>query len=163
MNRGRRRFVIGSLAGCCFLQLKGAAWAGQQIGVGLKDLFRHDFKIGTALSSASFVRQDDALLALVTREFNAITAENAMKWQPINPEEGRWKWNNADQFVDFGQRNNMYIVGHNLVWHSQTPSWVFSDKGQVVSPAMLRKRMEAHIATLVNRYKGRSAAWYVFN
>ena len=28
-------------------------------------------------------------------------------------------------YVAFGRKNGMFIVGHNLVWHSQTPAWVF--------------------------------------
>jgi GH35 family endo-1,4-beta-xylanase len=36
----------------------------------------------------------------------------------------------ADAFVDFGMNNGMYLVGHTLVWHSQTPLWVFQPAGQ---------------------------------
>ena len=33
----------------------------------------------------------------------------------------------ADRYVEFGQKNKMFIVGHTLVWHNQTPKWVFQD------------------------------------
>lgn len=163
MKLGRRGFIEGALAGLCLMQFRQAAFAKEEFKLGLKDLFKGDFKVGTAVAGSTFTKRDTELQMLIAREFNAITAENAMKWQPINPKEGQWKWDVADQFVDFGQRNGMYIVGHNLVWHSQTPEWVFRDKGQVVSPLILRKRMADHIATLVGRYKGRIAAWDVVN
>lgn len=85
MALGRRGFIGAGLAGMCLLQMRSLAVAQEQLALGLKDLFKRDFKIGTALSSATFVKKDAALLALIAREFNAITAENAMKWQPINP------------------------------------------------------------------------------
>jgi endo-1,4-beta-xylanase len=58
----------------------------------------------------------------------------------------------------------MFIVGHNLVWHNQVPAWVFrNDKGELVDRETLLKRLHAHIATVVGRYKGRIQSWDVVN
>ena len=58
----------------------------------------------------------------------------------------------------------MFIVGHNLVWHSQIPAWVFrDDKGNFVDRETLLKRMHDHIQTVVGRYKGRIQSWDVVN
>ena len=58
----------------------------------------------------------------------------------------------------------MFIVGHTLVWHSQTPKWVFQDeKGNPVSRKVLLKRMQDHIKTVVGHYKGRINSWDVVN
>jgi endo-1,4-beta-xylanase len=58
----------------------------------------------------------------------------------------------------------MFIVGHNLVWHSQTPAWVFrEDKGNFVDRETLLKRLHDHIQTVVGRYKGRIQSWDVVN
>jgi endo-1,4-beta-xylanase len=131
---------------------------------GLKDAFKGHFLIGTALSTRLLAEPDSPQLQLIAREFNAITAENCMKWGEIHPEEEQWKWELPDRFVAFGEQHGMRIVGHTLVWHSQTPRYLFVDKnGAPVSAERLRKRMETHISTLVDRYRGRIAIWDVVN
>jgi endo-1,4-beta-xylanase len=58
----------------------------------------------------------------------------------------------------------MYMVGHTLVWHSQTPRWVFQGEGtNTVTRDELLQRMREHIHTVVGRYKGRIKAWDVVN
>ena len=58
----------------------------------------------------------------------------------------------------------MFIIGHNLVWHSQTPKWVFQDeKGNPVDRDTLLARMSNHISTVVGRYKGKIGGWDVVN
>src|SRR5881394_2995133 len=67
-------------------------------------------------------------IALLKAQFNQISPENDLKWQSIHPREGAdgYDFGPADAFVNFGLSNKMYIVGHTLVWHSQTPNWVFA-------------------------------------
>jgi endo-1,4-beta-xylanase len=82
----------------------------------------------------------------------------------LQPVEGEFDFSLADQFVKFGEKNKMFIIGHTLIWHSQTPRWFFTDdKGQQVSKEVLIERMHKHIATLVGRYKGRVKGWDVVN
>lgn len=132
--------------------------------VGLKDYFKDDFKIGTAISSALMNDLPADYQELVAREFNAITMENDMKWERIHPRPGVWEWASPDKFVDFGVRRDMYIVGHVLVWHSQTPKWVFEDsQGKALSRDSLLSLMKQHIETVVGRYQGKIAAWDVVN
>ncbi len=103
----------------------------------LKDTFRDQFAVGTAVNrgmvtgTASFRRSTDLVerdVALVKAQFNQITAENDMKWQLIHPREGAegYDFGPADAFVEFGMKHGMQVVGHTLVWHSQTPNWVFA-------------------------------------
>jgi GH35 family endo-1,4-beta-xylanase len=67
-------------------------------------------------------------VALLKEQFNQISPENDLKWQSIHPREGAngYDFNAADAFVKFGRDHNLYLVGHTLVWHSQTPNWVFA-------------------------------------
>ena len=103
----------------------------------LKEVFKDHFPIGTAVNrsmmtgGAGFRRsaeQNAQDVALLKKHFNQITAENDMKWQLIHPREGAegYDFGPADALVSFGLSNNMQVVGHTLVWHSQTPNWVFA-------------------------------------
>jgi endo-1,4-beta-xylanase len=66
--------------------------------------------------------------------------------------------------VAFGEKHKMFIVGHNLVWHSQTPAWVFKDdKDESLTREILLERLHDHIRTVVRRYKGRIGGWDVVN
>lgn len=87
-----------------------------------------------------------------------------MKCQTIHPEEDRYDFSQADEFVKFGEDNGMYIIGHCLVWHSQLAPWFCVDKdGNNVAPEVLKQRLKDHITTIVSRYKGRVKGWDVVN
>nr|AAW55667.1 xylanase [uncultured organism] len=165
MTLSRRRFMLGTAAGLIAVtHLKSRAFAAALKSSGLKDLYRDDFLIGTVLSARSFPDKETTLLDLISREFNAVTAENAMKWEEIRPQLDSWQWDIADQMVDFATRHKMHMVGHTLVWHSQVPAQVFLDSsGQPLERDALLKIMKGHIETLVGRYKGRIATWDVVN
>jgi endo-1,4-beta-xylanase len=101
----------------------------------LKDAYKEYFKIGTAINRAvatgqGFRRSEEQVkadVALVKAQFNQVVAENEMKWGSLHPRPGKdgYDWTAADAFVEFGIKNNMELAGHTLVWHSQTPNWVF--------------------------------------
>lgn len=102
----------------------------------LKDVFKDHFQVGTAVNRAivtgrGFRRSPELIskdIALVKKQFNHLVAENDMKWALIHPRPGPdgYDFGLADAFVNFGLSNNMYLAGHTLVWHSQTPHWVFA-------------------------------------
>lgn len=130
----------------------------------LKEVFKDKFYIGVALNSKQIWGRDTAALNIVKRHFNSIVAENSMKSMFLQPIEGAFKFKDADQFVDFGEKNKMFIIGHTLIWHSQTPKWFFVDaNGNEVSREVLIGRMKSHISTVVSRYKGRIKGWDVVN
>lgn len=130
----------------------------------LKDLFVDRFYIGTAMNRRQITGEDAQAVDLIKQHFNAITPENIMKSERIQPHEGAFSFELSDAFVEFGEENSMHIIGHTLIWHSQAPDWFFiDDRGNDVSPEVLKKRMETHIKTLVGRYKGRVHGWDVVN
>jgi endo-1,4-beta-xylanase len=130
----------------------------------LKDAFRGAFRVGAALNSDQFFERDARGAALVKAQFNTITAENALKWEHVHPRPNTYDFAAPDQYVAFGEKNGMFLVGHTLVWHNQTPRWVFEDaSGKPVGRDTLLARMRDHIQTVVGRYKGRIKGWDVVN
>jgi endo-1,4-beta-xylanase len=95
---------------------------------------------------------------IAAREFNSVTAENAMKWDATEPNPNQFSFGQADQVVAAAQANSQQIHGHTLVWHSQTPGWVQSLQGTALLNAM-----DNHIATVVNRYENSVRSWDVVN
>ena len=129
---------------------------------GLKDYYKNYFPVGVAVSARTL--NDTASAALILRQFNSLTPENAMKMGPVHPEEGRYNWKDADLIVAFAQAHGLKVRGHNLCWHEQTPTWLFNDaSGNLVTKEVLLKRLKDHITTVVNRYKGKIYAWDVVN
>ena len=91
----------------------------------LKQAFTDAFLLGTAVNDDIVSGRDARAQALVPRHFNAITLENSMKAEVLNPRPGEYDFAAADAFVAFGEQHGMFIVGHTLVWHNQTPEWFF--------------------------------------
>lgn len=130
----------------------------------LKEAFSDAFLMGTALNGRQIFGMDASGQELALREFNAVTAENVMKWEVIHPEPGVYNFEAADAMIDLAEENEMFIVGHTLVWHSQVPDWVFYDEeGERLTRDALLERMKDHIDTVVGRYKGRVQGWDVVN
>jgi len=130
----------------------------------LKDAFKHSFLIGAAINRRQFSEQDVRGVAIITSQFNSITPENVLKWGSVHPEPNKYDFAGPDRYVAFGEKYHMFIIGHTLVWHKQTPRWVFEDaKGKPVDRETLLGRLRDHIHTVVGRYQGRINGWDVVN
>lgn len=130
----------------------------------LKHGFEKSFLVGVAINRAQIYEEDQRGLKIIQSQFNSTTPENVLKWQLVHPLPRVYDLAAADRYVEFGERNHMAIIGHTLIWHKQTPKWVFQDQqGNPVSREVLLKRMEEHITTIVQRYRGRIKGWDVVN
>ena len=130
----------------------------------LKDAFKKDFLIGAAINYAQFSGKDTIGDRIIETQFNTTSPENVLKWESVHPEPGVYNFKRADEYVAFGESNHMFIIGHTLVWHHQTPGWVFEDSsGKPLDRQELLKRMHDHIQTVVGRYKGKIKGWDVVN
>jgi len=132
--------------------------------VALKDLMPKGMVIGVAINQRQFDGTDSAAVDIITKQFNQISPENALKPQPIHPAADRYAFEAADRYVQFGVDRHMQVVGHNLVWHSQTGAWMFQGAdGKPADRETLLARLRDHIHTVVGRYKGKIHGWDVVN
>lgn len=130
----------------------------------LKDAFKNDFMVGAALNESEYEGTDTKAVAIVQQQYNSISPENCLKWEKVHPQPDKYDFSDADQYVAFGETNHMFIIGHNLIWHQQTPDWVFQDaNSNALSRDALIARMRDHIYTVVGRYQGRIGGWDVVN
>ncbi len=137
---------------------------GSASPVSLKDAFNGAFRVGAAVTLRQVSGLDTQGARIITAHFNTITPENLLKWESVHPQPDVYAFAAADQYVDFGRANRMKVIGHTLVWHNQTPRWVFQDaNGAPVGRDVLLQRVRDHIRTVVGRYKGRIAGWDVVN
>lgn len=129
----------------------------------LREALGDSFLIGCSLDREP-KGVDFSCEALAAQWFNAIVPGNCMKAEVIHPEADRYDWTRADHFVQFGQENGLTMTGHCLIWHSQTPAWLFVDeRGNEVGRDTLIARMREHIYQVVGRYRGRLRGWDVVN
>jgi endo-1,4-beta-xylanase len=137
--------------------------AGQNVPA-LKDVFKDTFLIGGALNRPLVTGKDPNAAAIAAKHFNTATPENDLKWQLVHPQPNQYNWEPGDSFVAFCEKNKLFAVGHCLVWHAQTPRWVFQDEaGNALTRDALLARMKDHIMTVAGHYRGRIKGWDVVN
>lgn len=130
----------------------------------LKDVYKDAFLIGAAVNPSITSGRDKASQDLVIKHFNAISPENVLKASSINPQPGVYNWGPADDYVAFGEKNKMFIVGHTLVWHNQVPAWFFTNAaGKPNTKEEQIERLRSHIQAVAGRYAGRINGWDVVN
>jgi endo-1,4-beta-xylanase len=106
------------------------------------------------------VAADADYAAIVPHDLTSLTAENAMKWQPVHPEPDVWRFGPADAVVALADAHGLRLRGHTLVWGGlQVPAYVAAAPGADA----LRALMAEHVATVVGRWAGRVAQWDVVN
>ena len=127
----------------------------------LKEKFEDKFLIGATINQEDYqiVESDVRAIEIVKKDFNAVTPENSMKWMHIHPEFDEFTFSNADKIVDFAKENNMYLLGHTLVWHNQVPDYIYNIKDKKT----FQDHVQKHINTVVKRYTGKVDMWDVVN
>lgn len=128
----------------------------------LKKAFNDKYSIGAAVNERHIANVAES--RLIAHHYNTLTPENMMKWEEIHPQPGTFSFTRPDALVAFSNKHSMQLVGHTLVWHSQTPDWVFHRKdGSEKSRDELLQLMKRHITTVAGRYKDSVYAWDVVN
>jgi len=129
---------------------------------GLKDAYEGLFTVGVSVNLRNVT--DSAQAALICRNYNSVTAENAMKPASTEREEGRFDWRGADRVANFCRQHGIKMRGHCLMWHNQIGRWMYEDEeGNPLPKEEFFRRMRNHIHAVVSRYKDVVYCWDVVN
>jgi endo-1,4-beta-xylanase len=125
----------------------------------------HGLYIGTAVDMAALNDPaDPQYRQLVASEFSAVTAENVMKWEVLEPTQGTYNWGPADELVAFARDNHQRVRGHVLVWQNQLPRWLTDGVAAgTISTDQLRQLLRKHVTDVVKHFKGKIWQWDVVN
>lgn len=118
--------------------------------------------VGTAIGGL-FNRTDTlgAHYAMVAaREFDVVTPENELKFISLRPTRATFRFARPDSMLAFATANGMRMRGHTLVWGNRLPAWLTGASWTRPEAIAL---LDEHVATTVNHYEGRLAAWDVVN
>ena len=132
--------------------------------VSLKDVYSDSFLMGAAFSSFNVSDRNPEVRDLVLKHFNAISPDNELKPESLHPSPDAWNFERADNYCRFGRENGMWILGHTLCWHNQTPDffWTRPD-GRTMSRDELFNSIESYIQTVCTHFLGKVDAWDVIN
>lgn len=155
---------VGCFLAACGGTEKSSEKQESSVPITLKEAFADDFQIGVALNHNHIYGREESAIEIVKTHFNSISPENVLKMGPVHPEQYRYDFEPADRFMEFGKENDISIIGHALVWHSQAPDWIYvNEKREDVSRDTLLLRMKNHIHAVAGRYKGKIHGWDVVN
>jgi endo-1,4-beta-xylanase len=149
-----RMFGLLSLAFCSTL-----LWAQSTQQPSLQQAYASNFLIGAALNSPQILEKNPVEAALIRKEFNAYTPENAMKSVNIHPAWDRYNFAMADSLVSLGLRQKKQVNGHTLIWHNQLSAFA----QQIKDIDSFKTFFRDHITTIAQRYDGKIHSWDVVN
>lgn len=119
----------------------------------LKEKYAPYFRIGAAFEGRDLVKSD-----IITKHFNSMTCANAMKFGSLTNNPGEYHFDNADTLLAFARENNIAMHGHTLVWHNQTPDYIFEN----ATEESLLETLRAH-TRLVKEHFGEFETWDAVN
>lgn len=99
--------------------------------------------------------------------YNQITASNLHKVSNIvgaARDEWIFNWRTADYIVDWAEENELALVWHPLVWHTQSRIWLTNAAtGRPLTRAQAMENLHRYISTVASRYSGRVFSYDVVN
>ena len=114
---------------------------------------------GGAVNATWFDPNEAGYAEIVKNQFNAVVAENAMKWASLEGSQGSFLFNLADALLAQAQKNGQTMRGHTLIWHDSLPPWVLNISGK----AEMQKAMKDHIFGVMKHFAGKVPIWDVVN
>jgi endo-1,4-beta-xylanase len=154
-RRWRAAFTVllaGLLAATGFI-LAQPADAATTLGASAAERGRY---FGAAITAGKL--SDSVYSGIVGREFNSVVAENEMKWDATEPQQGQFNFTNGDRIANYAAANGKLLRGHTLLWHAQQPGWA-----QSLSGTALRNAAINHVTRVATYYRGKIHSWDVVN
>ena len=105
--------------------------------------------------------EDPVYASFVLNNFKLLVPESDLKFGPLHPQLDTYTFDKADWMVNWGQKHNMLVHGHNLIWNS--PQGAAPWCASTLTPTNAAKYLTDHVTTVVKRYKGRIVSWDVVN
>jgi endo-1,4-beta-xylanase len=161
-NRSRRHGLVRSavailttagLAATALVLSAGTASAADTLGAAAAQSGRY---FGAAV--VPNLLNDSSYSTTLSREFNSVVAENAMKWDATEPNRNQFSYGGGDQIVNYARSRGMTVRGHALLWHAQQPGWA-----QNLSGSDLRSAAINHVTQVATHYRGQIHSWDVVN
>ncbi|QNU65476.1 endo-1,4-beta-xylanase [Ruminiclostridium herbifermentans] len=146
----------------------------------LKDVYEKYFEMGASVVPGEYTGSSGDLLK---KHFNSMVAGNDNKPESILPNtflaleditEANLNLDFSDYIKEYTEANNLKWRWHTLVWHSQTPDWLFTDENgndltttdengnlvliekdpvkQAANKELVLNRLKAYIKLIINRY-----------
>jgi len=126
----------------------------------ISEVYKDYFMIGNAVSTSDFAGDR---LTLLKGHHNLVTAENAMKPDSAY-NNGHFDFNAEDMFVQMALDEGLAVHGHVLVWHQQSPEWLWADdSGELLSREDALVNLRTHIETTVAHFGDSVISWDVVN
>lgn len=115
--------------------------------------------IGAAVDTA-YMFAEPRYAAVLGGQFSMLTPETEMKFNAIEPRQGRFDFSAGDKLLEFARANHMVVRGHVLAWHQAIPAWFAEgDFSRDESIAILHD----FITATVSHYRGQVVSWDVVN
>ncbi|WP_209620577.1 endo-1,4-beta-xylanase [Saccharothrix coeruleofusca] len=145
--------LVAAAAGAAVLVASPASGAASTLAAAAQQSGRY---FGTAVAANKL--SDSTYVGILNREFDMVTAENEMKMDATEPNQGQFSYGNADRIVNQARSQGKRVRGHALAWHSQQPGWMQRMEGSALRQAMLN-----HVTQVASYYRGKIYAWDVVN
>jgi len=147
----------------------------------IKNAYAAYFDIGVCINPGVVAAKN--YYSIVLNDFSSVTCENNMKPENIlslseskkDLENGgthlALNFSKAEKELKFASDNGLKMRGHTLIWHEQTPDWIFYEdydvKGKLASRELMLTRLDNYMHDVFTwadeNYPGMFYAWDVVN
>jgi endo-1,4-beta-xylanase len=149
----RRQAITGSAT--AIFSAAADAWERRAIAV---PSVRPRVPFGSCVRN-DILRTDMAYRQTLTAHCQQLTPEGGLFWDALRPARGQFRFNLADEILDFATANGMIMRGHALVWYAAMPPWT----KEIAGSRDAEHELAVHIEQVVSRYRGKVRTWHVVN